>query len=299
MRRRNAFERPLHPAQLLAAGVIVEAAAAFFFLSARELPPPERRACTLLFATQLLVVVLLFVLISLRDPALPACCEGDSQQRDATPAAAFLDCPARVKCAQCGVRVTRDSRHCRACGKCVAGYDHHCVYLNTCIGARNYPLFVGLLSCTVLLLATYAVVSGYAIARLRAGSSKRGGAPTVRVVALCALSLPPLLQLVCTLVLGAFHLYFWARGISTYEFLHERQAGGTGEKGRSVHAHQTQRLQVLLAERRSDDSDASGGSSSSSGGRSSPGRQAAMATAGCASETPPVERSAQQEPHLA
>ncbi|WVN88353.1 uncharacterized protein L203_103559 [Cryptococcus depauperatus CBS 7841] len=35
--------------------------------------------------------------------------------------------------------------HCRLCGNCVDGIDHHCSYLHTCIGKRNYFSFIVLL----------------------------------------------------------------------------------------------------------------------------------------------------------
>jgi hypothetical protein len=35
-----------------------------------------------------------------------------------------------------------DGAHCPQCNVCVAGYDHHCVWMGTCIGKKNYRHFV-------------------------------------------------------------------------------------------------------------------------------------------------------------
>lgn len=39
---------------------------------------------------------------------------------------------------QCQVWQPPDGVHCPECNVCVAGYNHHCVWMGTCIGKKNY-----------------------------------------------------------------------------------------------------------------------------------------------------------------
>ena len=57
-------------------------------------------------------------------------------------------------CTSC--RIFRPPRcsHCRACNNCIDGLDHHCVFLNACIGRRNYTTFYAFLSHLLALLLT-------------------------------------------------------------------------------------------------------------------------------------------------
>ena len=38
------------------------------------------------------------------------------------------------------------TKHCGACNKCIDGFDHHCGWLNTCVGEKNYRSFLVLLA---------------------------------------------------------------------------------------------------------------------------------------------------------
>ncbi|CCW66322.1 unnamed protein product [Phytomonas sp. Hart1] len=44
-------------------------------------------------------------------------------------------------CIFCRRFVQRGCKHCSVCDKCVPGFDHHCRWLNTCVGERNYSMF--------------------------------------------------------------------------------------------------------------------------------------------------------------
>lgn len=61
-------------------------------------------------------------------------------------------------CKKCHAFKPPRTHHCRRCGRCVLKMDHHCSWLNTCIGYRNYARFIFFLASTTIALL-YVVVS--------------------------------------------------------------------------------------------------------------------------------------------
>ncbi len=45
-------------------------------------------------------------------------------------------------CPFCKIKKTQLSKHCIICNACVDGFDHHCYWVNNCIGKKNYTLFL-------------------------------------------------------------------------------------------------------------------------------------------------------------
>ncbi|XP_041628295.1 palmitoyltransferase ZDHHC23 isoform X1 [Vulpes lagopus] len=67
--------------------------------------------------------------------------------------------PAKVKedwCAKCQLVRPARAWHCRICGICVRRMDHHCVWINSCVGESNHQAFILALS-VFLLTSVYGI----------------------------------------------------------------------------------------------------------------------------------------------
>jgi hypothetical protein len=58
-------------------------------------------------------------------------------------------------CMRCECHVALSSKHCSVCDRCCFEFDHHCIFLNNCIGTKNYRQFVALLVVCVAYESLY------------------------------------------------------------------------------------------------------------------------------------------------
>lgn len=63
-------------------------------------------------------------------------------------------------CKKCQARKPDRAHHCSTCRRCVLKMDHHCPWLATCVGLRNYKAFLLFLSYTTLFCFICFAVSG-------------------------------------------------------------------------------------------------------------------------------------------
>ncbi|KAH8921450.1 zf-DHHC-domain-containing protein, partial [Atractiella rhizophila] len=84
--------------------------------------------------------------------------------------------------------------HCRLCDNCVEHTDHHCTFLNNCIGRRNYTPFIAFLTSAVFLCQYVLALTIYHLVDVSNESEKGGfvvdwhtiGALIVGILALAA-----------------------------------------------------------------------------------------------------------------
>lgn len=55
-------------------------------------------------------------------------------------------------CEICSIYKYKSVHHCRKCGECIEGFDHHCIWLNKCIGKYNRKIFFLFLIYTLIVI---------------------------------------------------------------------------------------------------------------------------------------------------
>jgi palmitoyltransferase len=150
-RRRNAFSFPLHYIQIIAILVIIFLLLMNYLTLCVNIPTnPWQWLNIVLSSIIILPFLIVFIMICYIDPAEDAVIYKSQGPRIDFDRRQHPHVITELYCHVCSVHVTEKAKHCSSCNKCVYSFDHHCVWLNTCIGGKNYRLFLLMLSLVAI-----------------------------------------------------------------------------------------------------------------------------------------------------
>ncbi|XP_059905884.1 palmitoyltransferase ZDHHC12-B isoform X1 [Gadus macrocephalus] len=175
-----------------------------------------------LFVLLVLVSVLLYFAVSLMDPGfilnddngLQFTLGTTEEQQDMIPPPTSKSLRQR-RCGHCLLQQQpMRSKHCQTCQHCVRRYDHHCPWIENCVGERNHRWFVLYLAVQLLVLlwGLHMAWTGFSAADSWQAWLRSNG------VLLAAAAAVALLSLTVLLLLGS-HLYLVSLNTTTWEFM--------------------------------------------------------------------------------
>ncbi|XP_038906305.1 probable protein S-acyltransferase 16 isoform X1 [Benincasa hispida] len=138
-------------------------------------------------------------------------------------------------CQKCSQYKPPRAHHCRVCKRCILRMDHHCIWINNCVGHENYKVF--------FVFVVYAVVACIYSLVLLLGSltidplkdEQQVGGPFRTVYIVAGLLLFPL-SMALTVLLG-WHIYLILHNKTTIEYHEGVRAMWLAEKGGNVYSH--------------------------------------------------------------
>ncbi|CAK9034269.1 Probable protein S-acyltransferase 22 (Probable palmitoyltransferase At1g69420) (Zinc finger DHHC domain-containing protein At1g69420), partial [Durusdinium trenchii] len=112
-------------------------------------------------------------------------------------------------------------KHCQTCGWCMEGFDHHCRYLNVCVGGRTYPAWYTFV-LLLFLLVVMCAVGCVQVLNEPFRHNLHEEYPTVFYVLLGTAAVASVIESLFLLALLAQHSYFCLAGITTLEYIKDQ-----------------------------------------------------------------------------
>ncbi|CAF1001235.1 unnamed protein product [Brachionus calyciflorus] len=141
-KRKNGFSWPLDKAQIAAWIIILYFALAVFGSFCVSLNEPWSYTLGIIFGILLFIHAFFNIWCMISDPGEETLQKGKVAPQPIFDRQKHKHVIENQFCKICLIVVPLKTKHCRKCNKCVTDFDHHCIYLNNCIGGRNYKIFI-------------------------------------------------------------------------------------------------------------------------------------------------------------
>lgn len=255
-RRLHGLQRPLHPQQILGWLLLILFAGSAFLLVIPSITPSLWPPLFAVLISLFIVHVVSHLTALLLDPAdvelrKLKCTSTAVPEFDRSKHAHVIE---NGRCHLCNIKTSGPrTKHCSVCNKCVGRFDHHCKWLNHCIGGRNYVPFLvcvvsAVLACLVILVLCVAVLILYhtdqtwlAIWYYSPFNGTEYERQSVNMFALndnVFLFITAMVGTLAAIAAGLlmhlclFHAYISYLGITTYEYIRNYRQISTGGTGR-------------------------------------------------------------------
>ncbi len=120
-------------------------------------------------------------------------------------------------CQTCDIFRPPRTSHCFQCDNCVERFDHHCDWLGTCVGKRNYKFFY-LLVASLIIGNFYQIFFCLNILLYQIKKEKKNNIKLLNIIFMSIIILYDLLFIIIFLFkLFLFHTYFCCSNITFYE----------------------------------------------------------------------------------
>lgn len=114
-------------------------------------------------------------------------------------------------CVTCIIKRPARSNHCSECDNCVDAFDHHCPFVNNCIGKRNYAYFISFISTLTMAALAFAIEFLCFVIMIATKDEK------IQQILIIVLMVPFGICILLVLSLLIFHIFLIITGKTTKE----------------------------------------------------------------------------------
>jgi hypothetical protein len=139
-------------------------------------------------------------------------------------------------CNFCNVDVDKSCKHCKSCNKCVKGFDHHCKWLNACLGTDNYIFFYWYVGSLLVCVCTVFSVSVATLARVGDSMARVQFAFGIITCIFSGIIVFPIANLFI------YHTYLIATGTTTFDDLNRKTEEDRRKKEEAEEGDEADRL---------------------------------------------------------